>query len=231
MSVELNSEHVINFALQPVGGRPDRDARRDGSAVGDLRLHAYPLIARERIEYPYDVELLFALRIMRCGDIDTVVELLFVAQQAQDVGDQGAVGGKVVRAEISEGLEARAVLAAVFFNHRRGPRHRYGTSGLGGSGRLCRRGGFRRRSRLRWLGGRRCGFFRRRLLLTFRRRWWSRRFDFLGHSGVYRYKSRSIRKLSLLTSDRVTVCDRRHKAQHDAASAGPPAGLRPNTAP
>src|SRR5208282_895137 len=140
MSVELNSEHVINFALQPVGGRPDRDARRDGSAVGDLRLHAYPLIARERIEYPYDVELLLAFRIMRCGNIDTVIELLFVAQQAQDVGDQRAVDGKVVLAQISLRVEPRAVLAAVFFNQGRGPRQRNGTSWLGGSRRLRRRG-------------------------------------------------------------------------------------------
>src|ERR1019366_8443716 len=103
---------------------------------------------------------------------------------AQDVGDQRAVNGKVVLAKISLGVDARSVLALVFFNQRRGPRHRGGSGGLGGS------------SRLRRLGGRRCcGLFRRRLLLTFRRRWWSRRFDFLGHAKVYRYKSRaSIRK-------------------------------------
>src|ERR1700675_1737211 len=107
MSVELNSEHVIDLALQPVGGRPNGDAGGDRSAVGDLRFHAYTFVARIRIKIPKYVELLFALRIMHCGDIDTVVKLFFVAQQAQNVGDQRAVNGEVVLPKIRLRVETR----------------------------------------------------------------------------------------------------------------------------
>src|SRR6266481_1626049 len=180
MALELDPKHVVNFALQPVSGCPNGDARRDRSAVGDLRFYANPLIARKRIEDPHDVELLFALRIMHSRDIDAVVELLFVAQEAQNVGDQRAVNGKIVLSQISLRVETRAVLALVFFNQRRGPRRRNGTSRLGGSGGLGR------------FGGRRgCTLFRRRLLLTLRQRWWNRRFGFLGHPRVCRYSLQS----------------------------------------
>src|ERR1700682_2071399 len=145
MSVELDAEHVVDLAFQPVSGWPNGDARRNRSAVGDLRFDAYAPIARIRIKIPEDVELLFALRIMHCGDIDAVVKLFFVAQQTQDVGNQRTVNGKVVLSKISLRVEARAVLAPVFFNQWRGPRHRDGTFSLGGSGRLRRGGGGRRR--------------------------------------------------------------------------------------
>ena len=68
------------------------------SAVGDLRFYADALVALERIENPEDFELLFARRIMRRRDVDAVVELLFVAQQAQEVGDERAIDGEIVLA-------------------------------------------------------------------------------------------------------------------------------------
>src|ERR1700693_352306 len=135
MAVELDAKHVVNFALQPVRGCPNGDARRDRSAVGDLRFHAHALVARKGIEDPHDIELLFALQIMHCGDIDAVVKLFFVAQQTQNVWDQRAVNGKIVLSQISLRVETRAVLALVFFNQGRGPRHRNGTGRLGGGGR------------------------------------------------------------------------------------------------
>src|ERR1700730_11587495 len=189
MAVELDAKHVVNFPLQPVRGCPNGDARRDRSAVGDLRFHPHALVARKGIEDPHDIELLFTLQIMHGGDIDAVVKLFFVAQQTQNVWDQRAVNGKIVLSQIRLRVETRAVPALVFFNQRSGPRHRNGTGRLGG------RGGFSS------LGGRRCGTLcRRRLLLTFQRRWWNRRFGFLGHPRVcryslpkpYRYKSHSL---------------------------------------
>src|SRR5579859_3541296 len=195
MAIECDPEHVIDFALQPIGGGPDGDAGWNRRAVGNLRLDAHPLVAWERIEDPDDIELLFALRIMHRGDVDAVVELLFVAQQTENVGNQRAVNAKVILSKISLRVEAGAVLALVFLYHRRGPRHGDGTGGLGGSsgfrGRSgwsswLRGGGSRWSSRLSRGGGScGCGTFRRRLLLAFRRRWWSWRFDFFGHSGVY----------------------------------------------
>src|SRR5260370_7716305 len=139
MAVQLDAKHVVNFALQPVSGCPNGDARRDRSTVGDLRSHPHALVARKGIEDPHDIELLFALQIMHCGDIDAVVKLFFVAQQTQNVWDQRAVNGKIVLSQISLRLETRAVLTLVFFNQGRGPRHRNGTASLGGPGAPLRR--------------------------------------------------------------------------------------------
>ena len=164
-------------------------------------------------------------------------------EQQEDVGDQRAIDGEVVLPEIGLSVEAGAVLALVFFDHGRGPRHGDRSGGFGGRSGLRRRGrgglggrggcpcGRWRRGRFRGRrgigrGGRgyghcgldgccrswRGGFFRRRLVLTFGRRWWGGRFDFLGHAWVYRTKPLSFRKPSLLTSGRVTVNDGHHKA-------------------
>src|SRR5450755_4953733 len=64
MAVELNPEHIEDLSLQPVGGAPDRDAGRDRSAVGDLRLDPHPLVARKRIKDPNQIELLLPLGIV-----------------------------------------------------------------------------------------------------------------------------------------------------------------------
>src|SRR6202142_1627078 len=87
MAVELDAEHVVDFALQPVRGRPDGNGRRQGSAVGDLRFYADALVALERIKNPDDFELLFSCGIVRRGDVEAIVELLFVAEKAQEGRD------------------------------------------------------------------------------------------------------------------------------------------------
>ncbi len=44
MPVEGDAEHVINFALQPVGRLPYSDCCAQALAVLDLRLHPYALV-------------------------------------------------------------------------------------------------------------------------------------------------------------------------------------------
>ena len=56
-------------------------------AVGDLGLDPHALVAREGIENPDDIELLLALGIVDGGDVHAVVELLFVAQDLQEISE------------------------------------------------------------------------------------------------------------------------------------------------
>src|SRR5580658_185274 len=155
MAVELDAEHVEDFALQPVGGRPDGDGTGDGFAVRDLRFHADAFVARERVQHPDHVELLVALGVMHGGDIDAVVETFFIAQYLQDFGNHRAIDHHIVLPEISQRLDAGAVLVLELRDHGRIPGRRYRNCGL------------RRRRHCRFGGGRscrscRCGFWRNR---------------------------------------------------------------------
>src|SRR5579863_10253429 len=47
MSVKLDAEHVVDFALQPVRGRPDGDGTRQALAFGNARGYADAFVARK----------------------------------------------------------------------------------------------------------------------------------------------------------------------------------------
>ena len=79
MAIEGDAEHVIDFALQPVGGWPDLDRGADVLAVLDLRFHPHALVVLERVQDVHDVELRLALGIVNCGDVHAVIEELVVA--------------------------------------------------------------------------------------------------------------------------------------------------------
>src|ERR1022692_1996188 len=111
MSIKLNAEHVVDFALQPVGGRPDGNGTREAFAIQNLRGHTNALVAREGIEHPHHIELLLSLWVMHrgdvnavieilqvlrneeqfdyCGDVNAVIELLFIAENLENLGNQG----------------------------------------------------------------------------------------------------------------------------------------------
>src|SRR5208283_1409520 len=111
VSIEFDAEHIEDLALQPVGGRPDGNRTRQALAVEDLRFHANAFVARERIKNPDNVELFFTLGIMHGGDVDAIIELLFVAKDLKNLRNQRAVDDHVVLAEIGQGLQARTVSA------------------------------------------------------------------------------------------------------------------------
>src|SRR5678810_1002488 len=76
MARELDSEHVEDFALEPIGGGPDGNRTWRHLAFGDLGLHPHPLVVRVRVENPHQVEGLFTLRVMHGRKIDAIIELL-----------------------------------------------------------------------------------------------------------------------------------------------------------
>src|SRR5208282_5822027 len=49
MSIKLDAKHVVDFALQPVGGWPNGHRARQALAVQNLRCHTNALIARKGI--------------------------------------------------------------------------------------------------------------------------------------------------------------------------------------
>src|SRR5450755_816817 len=165
MPVELDPEHVEYFALKPVGGRPNRHGAGERFAVGDSRGDADAFIPRERVQHPDHIELLLPLGIMHRGNVYAVVELLFVAQNLQNLGNQRAIDHHIVLPEIGQRLDARSVLALKLRDHGRTPWRGHGSrrlrrrcSGLRGRGsrRGCGRCGrwFRRSGRSRSRGGR-----------------------------------------------------------------------------
>ena len=144
--------------------------------VGNLRLHAHSFVFRKRVENPHNVELFLALGIVHGGDVDAVIELLFIAKHLKNRGNQRAIHLQIVLAKIGQRLDAGAELLGQLGNQRRVPRlgSRSGglcrCCGLGGRCSGCRffswRGGFRRSRSwrhcglLRWRG--RFGTTRRR---------------------------------------------------------------------
>src|SRR5258708_40099221 len=91
MSIKLDTEHIVDFALQPVGSRPDGDGTGDAFAIPNLRFDANALVARERIKYPQDVELVFALGIVDRGNVHAKIKLLFVTQNLENFRDEGTI--------------------------------------------------------------------------------------------------------------------------------------------
>ena len=107
-----------------------------------LSLHADAFVVRERIENPDHFELLFPVRIVDGGDIDAIVELLLIAQDLQQFGNQRRIGDDIFLSEVGVGLaNARTVLSLEPGNHGRIPGHGRGAGGLGGSGVFGRLGG------------------------------------------------------------------------------------------
>src|SRR4029077_14778411 len=60
MSVEVDAEHVVHFALQPVRCGPVGYYAGRAGAVRDHRLYSYAHIALEGIQNPNQIELLLA---------------------------------------------------------------------------------------------------------------------------------------------------------------------------
>src|SRR6266851_3285230 len=111
MSVELDAKHVEDLAFQPVRSGPQGYRAGNAVSISDLYLHSDAFVASERIEHPDHVELLFALGIVRSGDIDAVVKLLVIAQYLEEFGNERTIGNDVVLAQVSERLDAGTILA------------------------------------------------------------------------------------------------------------------------
>src|SRR5580658_4893854 len=137
MSVKLDPEHVVDFALQPVRSRPDWNRTGQGRAIQDLRLHPNALVARMRIKYPHHIELLLARWVMDGSDVHAIIKLLFIAQDLKNLRNQRAIDHHVILSGISQGLDAGTVVALEPGDH----------GGIPRSGSWS--GGFRWRSRFR----------------------------------------------------------------------------------
>src|SRR5215472_13883906 len=79
-----NPEHVEDFALQPVGSRPDAYRARDLLAVGGMHFYAQAFILLKRIKVEQDVETFLALWPILSGQIRKEIELFLVAQMLRD---------------------------------------------------------------------------------------------------------------------------------------------------
>src|ERR1700691_809143 len=148
MSVKLDAEHVEDFALQPVGSRPDGNGTRQARPIHDLSLHADALVARERIKHPDDLELPFARGVVHGGNVDAVIELLFVAEDLENLRNQRTIDHHVVLPGIGQRFDAGTVCALKLCDHGRIPRGGRRGGWLGrrsrfGSGRGRRRWGAR----------------------------------------------------------------------------------------
>src|SRR6267378_6783453 len=141
MAVELDPEHVIDFAFEPIRSWPDPHNRRQRLTIGNLRFHADTLVAYKRVQNPKHIELLLALGIVHGRDVHAVVKLVFIAQKLEHPGDKRAVDHEIVLAKISQRLKTGTVPRLIFFSEGRCPGHGNRTGGCSGSGRLRRRRG------------------------------------------------------------------------------------------
>src|SRR5205814_10523252 len=78
MSLEADAKHVVNFTLQPVGSRPDRNCAGHRFAIGEHRLHANALVISEGRENPDHIKLISATGTMYRCDVHAVIEQLLV---------------------------------------------------------------------------------------------------------------------------------------------------------
>src|ERR1039458_7591387 len=159
MSIKLNAEHVVDFALQPVGGRPDGNGTREAFAIQNLRRHTNALVAREGIKHPHHIELLLSLWVMHRRDVNAVIELLFIAENLENLGNQGTIDHHVVLPGVSERIDAGTVCPLELRDHWRIPGSRHGR---GWFRRGCRFRSSRRRGRCSGCGFRRHWRRRRR---------------------------------------------------------------------
>ena len=144
MAGKVDAEHVVHFALQPVGRRPDAHHARRGFALAHLRLDPQPLLLGERIEVQHHVKALLALGPIHRRQIGQQVELLFVPRVLRDlqqlIGRHHQDGLLAVRPGLAKGLaEARAVALHQFIVQRDGAflrRRRRRLRRRGGRGRL-----------------------------------------------------------------------------------------------
>src|ERR1017187_8213317 len=74
MSIKLNAEHVVDFALQPVGGRPDGNGTREAFALQNVRCHTNPLVTRQGMNPPNHTDLLLEDWFDHRVDITAVIE-------------------------------------------------------------------------------------------------------------------------------------------------------------
>src|ERR1035438_2863877 len=85
VSGELNAEHIVGLALQPVGGPPNGSDRSDRLVLGDGSFQAQLHVMRERVELVDDLEALFFLRIVYGREIGEHVVLLVHLEEAADL--------------------------------------------------------------------------------------------------------------------------------------------------
>src|ERR1700690_2259467 len=79
MPVKPNSEHVKNFALEPVCYRPDGNYRARLLVFAEMRFQTQPLVLREGIEIRDEIESLLALRPIHRGEVCQIIEFLVIA--------------------------------------------------------------------------------------------------------------------------------------------------------
>ncbi len=148
MAGKFNAEHVVHFALQPVGRGPDAHHAGRGFAIADLRLDAQALPLGERIKDQHHVKALLALGPIHRRQIGEQVELLLVARVLRDfqqlIGRDDQDGLLAVSPGFANGLaEAGSVALHQFVVQRDGAflrRRRRRFRRRGGRGRLCNSG-------------------------------------------------------------------------------------------
>src|SRR3977135_3451137 len=104
MSVEMNAKHIVDFALQPVGSRPNSYRAGHALPVRNHCLYANSLVTREGIENPDYVKLLLALRIVHCRYVHAVIKLLLVAKNLQQLADERGFYDHVILVEVRIGF-------------------------------------------------------------------------------------------------------------------------------
>src|ERR1022692_4924028 len=126
MPVKLDAEHVEDLALQPVRSRPDGNGAGQARAIQDLRFYANALVARERIKHPDHVELLLAPCVVHGPVVNTIVKLLFITKNLENLRNQGAIDHHVVLPGVCQRLDAGAVGTLELGDHGRIPGNRRG---------------------------------------------------------------------------------------------------------
>src|SRR4051812_5696134 len=83
MAREDDPEHIEDFAFQPVSGRPNRNGTGHGFAIAVSGGHPDAFVVRKRVKDPDHIELLVPVRVVGSREIDTIIELLLIAENLQ----------------------------------------------------------------------------------------------------------------------------------------------------
>src|ERR1035437_10022574 len=97
---EFDAEHIVDFALQPVGGQVYAHRRLRLKPVRDKDLDAHPLVAREAIQDVDHIEALGALGPIHRRDVHQVVEIRLQLQVFQNGNRRTRLGHNKILAEI-----------------------------------------------------------------------------------------------------------------------------------
>src|SRR6516162_2465445 len=154
-----DTEHVEDFALQPVGGGPEFHETGGALRFGDGNFEAQARVVGEGIKNGDQVETLIAARPVDGGVVLEKIEFFFVAGIAGDIGELGEVDDQIRLLAVFEGIEdssAKALavtLGQVILERDLDGRRRFGRwrSGLrcawrSRRGSIFGRGGLRGRS-------------------------------------------------------------------------------------